>query len=163
MERIDLYYTEKGDYAPREGLPFVKRENIAAIIQYKDKYLFLGWNQVNYQNSLVTGGINSDETREEAVYREVLEETGYFDICDIIPLDGINVSRFYVEHKGENREAFYYPYLVILNSLAQQTISAEETKEHSCFWETKEKLDEVHLFDNHHYMLEKALEKSKIS
>lgn len=46
------------------------------------------------------------------------EETGYYDIKSIKPVDAINVSRFFVEHKNQNREAIYYPYLVELNSLA---------------------------------------------
>ena len=63
MENIDFEYIEKGEYAPRENYPWVKRENIAIIVQYKDEYLFLAWNEVNYQNSLVTGGIKKKEKK----------------------------------------------------------------------------------------------------
>lgn len=77
MENIDFEYIEKGEYAPRENYPWVKRENIAIIVQYKDEYLFLAWNEVNYQNSLVTGGIKKKEKKEDAIKRELEEETGY--------------------------------------------------------------------------------------
>lgn len=161
MENIDFEYIEKGEYAPRENYPWVKRENIAIIVQYKDEYLFLAWNEVNYQNSLVTGGIKKKEKKEDAIKRELEEETGYKDIKEIIPIDAINISKFFVEHKKQNREAIYYPYLVILNSKEQQVISKEEKKEHSLIWIEKENLDTANLFDNHRYMLNKALSKQK--
>lgn len=162
MKNIDFYYIEEGEYAPRENYPWVKRENIAIIVQHEDEYLFLGWNQVNYQNSLVTGGIEGTETHEETVKRELEEETGYNDIKEIHPVDGINVSKFFVEHKKQNREAIYYPYLVVLNSKKQKTISEEEKQEHSLIWVEKENLDNVNLFDNHRYMLDKAISKQKV-
>ena len=74
MDKVNFYYIEEGDYAPRENYPWIKRENIAIIVQYKDEYLFLGWNKVNYQNSLVTGGIDNNEEKESAVIRELREE-----------------------------------------------------------------------------------------
>jgi hypothetical protein len=158
--KIDEYfiYIEKGPYAPREDLPFVKRENVALVIKYLNSYMFLSWNKVGYQKSLVTGGIDSNETKEAAVERELLEETGYYDIESIIPIPAINISKFFVEHKNQNREATYYPYLVILNSLKQQEISEEEKQEHSLIWVLKDKLDEIDLFENHRYMLNKAIE-----
>ncbi len=64
MEEIELEYIEKGEYAPRENYPWIKRENVAIIVQYEDEYLFLGRNTVNYQNSLVTGGIENGEKKK---------------------------------------------------------------------------------------------------
>ena len=156
-EKINFYYTETGSYAPKEDLPFIRRNNMAAIIKYKSEYLFLSWNEVNYENSLVTGGIDEKEEHEKAVIREVIEETGYFDIKKITPIDAVNVSRFYVEHKNQNREAVYYPYLVELNSLEKRNVDAFERKEHTCIWVEKDHLEEIRLFENHRKMLECAL------
>ena len=64
MQEIEFEYIEKGEYAPRENYPWIKRENVAIIVQYEDEYLFLGWNTVNYQNSLVTGGIENGEKKK---------------------------------------------------------------------------------------------------
>lgn len=161
MENVEFYYIEEGEYAPRKNFPWVKRKNIAIIVKYEDEYLFLSWNEVNYQNSLVTGGINRGETKESAVQRELLEETGYFDIKEIKAVEAINVSKFFVEHKGQNREAIYYPYLVILNSKEQKSISEEEKKEHTLIWVKKDELNNVNLFDNHRYMLNKSVSKEK--
>lgn len=52
-EKVAFYYVEKGKYAPKEGIPYVRRENIAAVITYKGKYLLLSWNEVDYEKSLV--------------------------------------------------------------------------------------------------------------
>lgn len=162
MENIDFYYTEQGEYAPRPNFPWKRRENIAIVVQFEDEYLFLSWNTVNYQNSLVTGGINKHESREEAVKRELQEETGYIDIKEIKAIDAINISKFFVEHKQQNREAVYYPYLVILNSKKQQQITEEEQQEHSLIWVKENALDLVDLFDNHRYMLNKSRQKEKV-
>ena len=48
--------------------------------------------------------------KESAVKRELIEETGYYDIKQIQPVKAINISKFFVEHKQQNREAIYYPY-----------------------------------------------------
>lgn len=156
-ENIAFYYEEKGAYAPREGFPFVRRNNIAAIIKYKTQFLFLSWNEVDYDGSLVTGGIDEGEDKIEAVKREVKEETGYYDILDINPVDAINISKFFVEHKGQNREAVYFPYLVELASLNQSGIEENEKKEHSWIWVKKSKLNDVNLFENHRMMLNAAI------
>ena len=156
-EKIVFSFIEKGEYAPREGVPFVKRENIAAIIKYERQYLFLSWNETNYNNSLVTGGVDKNENYEDAVKREVMEETGYYDIKSITKVDCVNVSKFFVEHKKQNREAVYYPYLVELKSLSKNEIADFEKREHTCFWVDADKLDQVQLFENHRMMLEKAI------
>ena len=59
MNKIAFIYDEKGEYAPRDGYEIVKRDNIAAIIKYKDEYSLLKYNNVNYSISLVTGGIET--------------------------------------------------------------------------------------------------------
>ncbi len=156
-EKIAFYYEEKGAYAPKVGIPFVRRNNIAAIIKFQNQYLFLSWNEVAYDGSLVTGGIDEGEDKLEAVKREVIEETGYYDIHSITPIDAINVSKFFVEHKNQNREAVYYPYLVELTSLNQIGIQDNEKKEHSWIWVDEKDLDSVNLFENHRKMLNVSL------
>ena len=151
-----LIYIEKGKYAPRSDLLFVERKNVAVIIKYLNQYLFLSWNEVDYQMSLVTGGINDEETFEDASRRETIEETGYYDIDSIIPIDALNISEFFVEHKNENRRAIYYPYLVTLKTLKRRNVTQEENKKHTCIWYDEKHFNNIDLFDNHRYMLNKS-------
>ena len=158
MKKIAFIYDEQGEYAPREGFDFVKRDNIAAIIKFQNEYLLLEYNNVNYSRSLVTGGIEKDEDKTASVKREVIEETGYLDIESITPVDCINVSRFFVEHKHQNREATFYPFLVTLKSKQKVDIAVEEEQEHKCIWIDEKRIDEIDIFDNHRRMLNAAME-----
>ena len=154
MDKISFVYDEKGEYAPKKGLEFVKRKNIAAIIKYRNKYLLLDYKNLNYSKSLVTCGIEQDEDMIKAVTREVIEETGYIDIKSIEPVDCINISRFYVAHKKQNREATYYPFLVTLNSKERIDIKEEESREHDCIWIPEKDLDTTDIFENHKLMID---------
>lgn len=154
MKNVAFIYEEKGEYAPRDGYEIVKRDNVAAIIKYKDEYLLLKYNDVNYSKSLVTGGIEKNEDMIEAAKREVIEETGYLDIDTITPVNCVNISRFFVEHKSQNREATYYPFLVELKSKRKVDISDKEQKEHNCIWVKSTDLDKIDIFDNHRKMLD---------
>ena len=154
MKNVAFIYEEKGEYAPRDGYEFVKRDNVAAIIKYKDEYLLLKFNEVNYSKSLVTGGIEKDENMIEATKREVIEETGYLDIDSVTPINCVNISKFFVEHKGQNREATYYPFLVEINSNRKVDIADKKKKEHSCIWVKSTDLDKIDIFDNHRKMLD---------
>ena len=90
----------------------------------------------------------------EAAKREVIEETGYLDIDSITPVNCVNISRFFVEHKSQNREATYYPFLVELKSKRKIDISDKEQKEHNCIWVKSTDLDKIDIFDNHRKMLD---------
>ena len=153
MSKIAFEYIEKGEYAPREGYPVVERDNVAAVIQYRDEFLLLQFNNVNYSKCLVTGGIEKGENKIEAVKREVIEETGYTDIESIKPVDCVNRSMFFVEHKNQNRCATYYPFLVLLKSKNRTSITDEEANEHTCLWYKECELDSVEMFENHRKML----------
>jgi 8-oxo-dGTP pyrophosphatase MutT (NUDIX family) len=157
MENIKEY-VEKGEYAPKLDLEFVKRKNVALIIKYLDNYLFLKWNEKLNYRSLVTGGIEENESIMQCAIRELSEETGYYDIKKLELVDAINISKFYVEHKKQNREALYFPVLVELNSLEKRDISEEEKEQHDFVWLKLSEVKEFGLFENHIYMFYKIFE-----
>lgn len=51
-------YIEQGEYEPRKGLEYVKRDNVALITAFEDKFCVLQYNEVNYK-SLITGGVEN--------------------------------------------------------------------------------------------------------
>ena len=112
-----------------------------------------------YQYHLVSMSsfIHRDKSKDgivEEIEEEIKEETGYKDIESIEPVDCVNISRFFVEHKGENRKAIYYPYLVTLHSKNKGTIDEAELAEHECVWVPEEELDSTDIFDNHRQMIQ---------
>ena len=155
-------YIEQGEYEPIKGLEYVKRDNVALITAFEDKFCVLQYNEVNYK-SLITGGVEKGEDFELAVARELLEETGYFDIAKIVLVEnGIHVAKFYVEHKHQNRLAFYYPYFVQLNSLENKDIAENESREHAHIWLTKDEVEQFGMFENHIMMFEEAVKVKKL-
>lgn len=150
-------YLEKGEYAPREGVPYTERKNVALILVYENQFGLLKWNNVHYK-SLVTGGIEDGEEQEESVLRELEEETGYYDVQKVLPvLGGIHAAKFYVEHKKQNRAAIYYPYVVVLSSLKKKEILEAEKEEHSLVWLTKQEVYTFGMFENHMFMFEEGM------
>ena len=87
---------------PREGEPHEGseyRRTVSAVIQRKSdgKFLLIKWKKFGWI-SPIAGGIDEGEEPEDAIVREVLEETGY-KVKPIQRLGGIVESHFYAENK----------------------------------------------------------------
>lgn len=105
----------------------IKRETIVVVMYNKISKLYLCqyWEEYNGLTCLLSGGVESDESSDQAVTREIAEETGYTDF-NIIGLLGGVVESHYTKASGENFVKIIVPYLVILNSDYQGQSNKEE-------------------------------------
>lgn len=132
----ELYFTQTtGPDAVREDLPFVEREAIVAMVKHpkEDSFICLTWKKTDWKG-FVIGGIEKGESKEEAVRREILEETGYTNIKEITFFPLIMHSKFFQILKQVNRFAHFYPALVTLQDEKRVPLSEEEKNLHDISW-----------------------------
>lgn len=104
-----------------------ERNNVACIIKHptENKYLVSKWKSVNW-NGFLTGGIEEGETPQDAVKKELKEETGFVDIKDIKDFNFTSHAIFYHPVKNQNRFAHYNLFVIELNSLENVGVAKEE-------------------------------------
>lgn len=132
---------------PREGdvhedVEF--RKSVSALVHRKsdDKYLMINWPTYGWI-SPISGGIESGEEFEEALPREVFEETGYKVRC-IEPIGGLIESYFYADNKKVWRHRHDQHILCELVSEMPEKVDEKEKKLHVPIWLTaKEALEKI--------------------
>jgi leucyl-tRNA synthetase len=128
---------------PRADKPTKKRKAVVALVKHwsEKKYLGLQWKKLEWR-TLVTGGIEGDESVEETVKRELLEETGYDHVKSVTVFSQPAVSYFWAPHKDVNmmREGTFV--LVELEDGHQQDITPEEKEKHEGVWVEHDKMIE---------------------
>lgn len=132
------------DNRPREDKEWVYRENVVLIVKHwsEDKYLYIDYKNQDWK-CFISGGVEKDETHEEAAIRELKEESGYINIKEIkeMPLKMANV--FYAAHKGVNRYSTVTSFFIELLDGECLELAESEMLEHEVKWENKEKLYEI--------------------
>jgi len=120
---------------PIEGKEMTPRRIVQAIVKHptEDKIVQIQWKKQPWK-TFVIGGAEEGETYEEAVRREVLEETGYQNIKSLKRVGWQMESHFYAAHKDVNRQAFVQVFEVQLEDLEQQELSSEEQGLHEVVW-----------------------------
>lgn len=130
----------------------VYRNSIMLVIKhpFENKYLYLhnkkyGW------NVLVQGGVEEKENIFISAIREMIEETGYYDIKSITKLDFEMDNVYYAAHKNQNRYAIIKTFFIQLNSLKQQ----EHENDAEILFDTYENLYNIFgaPFRHHYYLL----------
>lgn len=129
---VASYEEYQGDQAPRSNVETIKRRTVDVIILNKDgRYLL---QKEDDQVHFVGGGIDDvDISDEEAVRREVLEETGYTDIAEIRQVAPYIAGKAYRHTKDKNQQTWGAFYEVILASDAKVASEADEGK-HELEW-----------------------------
>lgn len=127
---------------PVEGKKKVERKTVQAIIHNPrtDKYLNLAWKEHPWI-TFVVGGVDDGESLEDAVKREVLEETGYTDLEVKRVLGGPIRAEYFAAHKEVNRIAYATAIHLELTSDNQEPISEEEQAKHELVWVDRKDLN----------------------
>ncbi len=107
-----------GINSPKENVKTLQRRTVTAIIEHwnENKYLLL---KEKENSILVGGGIENEETPQEAILREIKEETGFInieikkEICDHLFCEGYRINKninqstddvvFYIKLKNEDK------------------------------------------------------------
>jgi len=77
----------------------------------------------------VSGGLDDNETYEDAAVRELAEEAGFRNVKKLIQLGGPTYSYYHNPNKDSNRRSLSYMYLAIIDSKeqAQQALESHES------------------------------------
>lgn len=135
------YFYGKGKEKPNKNIDTQIRYSVVGIIKHycEDKYLCEDAKGRDCK-SFVMGGIENNETPEQACIREVYEETGYKDITIDFVSNYKVLNHFYAKYKGVNRYAYLNFVYGHLNSDACDKITEEEQKKHVVKWIKKSDL-----------------------
>src|SRR3989338_8890576 len=138
-----LVVQQKGQDAVRKDLDFIHRNAVVCIVKHwaEDKYLCLKWKKLFWQG-FVVGGIEKDESIEEASAQEIQEETGYKNTKFVKKLGGLINSQFYQFIKKENRWGHFQGVYLELENGEQEEISAEEKAIHDIYWLSPKEVQE---------------------
>ena len=127
----------------KEGLPFVERNAISAIVKHwsEDKYLGLKWKKADWV-TFVTGGVEKGQTPEQAARAEILEETGFLHLKLVQTLPSGH-SKFYHIPKGENRFAHFSNFYFELEDGGQKEVNEDEKGRHEVVWLKPEEVEKI--------------------
>jgi leucyl-tRNA synthetase len=130
------------DFPFQEGKKTVARKAVVVILENtKGEIGLLQWKGESWKNSppvnFIVGGVEGNETFEQAAMREITEETGYKNFEKVKASLFTARSKFFAAHKDVNRDATFNYIHYRLTNEEHEKISAEETKNHDLFWVTK--------------------------
>lgn len=144
---------------PKVDLDFEDRNAIVAVVRDPEtqRYLILNWTSGAKQTTFITGGIEEDQTAEEAARSEVKQETGYVNLKLVSELPRYNAEFFHTQ-KNVNRRAFFQCFLFELADSTRQEVSLSEQAKHTSGWVTLNDLRKINLEEGFKFLLNQIIE-----
>lgn len=153
MNEIQTFVASGSD-APRPNEPMVERDAITAVVRDPKTSAILGlrWKQVDWE-TLITGGVEEDQTPEDAARTEVVEETGYGNLSLVTELPRYD-AKFYHHPKGENRHARFRCFLFELTDDTRNEPDPDELTKHDPVWLGEQELAAFRLPEGHRFLID---------
>ena len=153
------YFLGVGDETPRADVETQFRRSVIAVVRNPktNQYLCVDAKK-RLCKSFVMGGIEGDETPEQAMLREVDEETGYYDVTPTNTSIFVLHNHFYAGYKGVNRYAHLYVVFGELNSDKKHKLSEEENEKQVSLWLTREELNNFLSVNNNRFVYQNLLD-----
>lgn len=135
----------------------IKRECATAILYNKEgKYLVAKFRTGMY--GFVGGGVDEGENKEQAILREVAEETGYTKL----EIKKVLFADFFLHGYHTRKENDYFEsdavYVIEVDDSVRQDVAQEELDEQTVEWVERNKVAELLHNDHHHsFMWEQYL------
>ncbi|MFA7193305.1 MAG: class I tRNA ligase family protein [Candidatus Paceibacterota bacterium] len=125
-----------------EGKEVVFRKGVLVIVRNPktEKYLCLEWPNQGW-TTFISGGLEENESVEEAAIREVYEETGYKNLKFIKMVSGPVQVEFFAAHKNLNRISNSWCVLCELENEEQDEVSVDEKNLHTPIWLDKSEIN----------------------
>jgi leucyl-tRNA synthetase len=148
-----VYHQETEPGRVRPDLPFEERNAIIAIVEHwsENKYIALKWKKVAW-TTLITGGIEGNQTPEEAALSEIREETGFAN-PKLIRKIGMIHGKFYHVPKQVNRFAHSHTMHFKLENDEVLQVSEAEKEIHEVHWMTADELRKSLTAHSHQHAL----------
>ncbi len=155
---VAAYVRMTGACAPLEGKETTSKDCVTAFIKHptEKKYLVLRWPD-GHSVGFVGGGIETGETLEAAVSREVVEETGFRNFSITETLLPHLYGHGYKPRKDVNCHDHDTFFLIQLNDLERKS-SEEDTGEHAAVWMEEDMVSEKITLDHHRFVWKRYLE-----
>lgn len=140
-----------GDATPREDKPVSKKDVVTAIVRdpKTQEYIVLDWGG---RKGFVGGGVEEGESFDNAIIREIKEETGYTDIAIVDIVLPELYGHGYKPRKNINCFDLDRVYLVDVLDRTQRVSHEGDTNEHTICWVPASQVSSHLTLDHHQFM-----------
>jgi leucyl-tRNA synthetase len=138
-----------GINAPREGVETIERKTVTAVIKNPKNNLYLVLKEKD-NNVFVGGGVDDGESIEDAIKREILEETGYKNVEIKTKMFEHLFAHGFRHTKQLNQktdDTFFFVELLD----EEKAESEADTERHDILWVSEGEIDKVVTWEHHKF------------